>query len=605
MKNLSKKMSKPKMLVRLLPASTKEWLKGIPLIHATYLCLYRLLSPYLLQRYKTWIKQVEPDLWLPIQANQAICFSVVVPIYNPPIKLLKACVQSVLKQSYENWELILVNDASTCPKVNAYLKQLSISSDKVVVVTNAENSHISVTTNVGLEASSGDYIVLLDHDDLLAPQALNEVAALLSDNHELQWVYSDEDFINKKGKRIAPHFKSSWNPYLLHAHNYITHLSVYNRSLLKKLGGCRVGVEGAQDYDLALRASEVLSPIQIGHISKILYHWRMHEGSTAANNGDKPYAVKAGCDALSEHLQRREINAKVSDGNLDNFYHVQYLTKQWPKVSIIIPTRDHKSVLETCVSSLLSNTDYEDFELVIMDNQSVDSDALTYLNELAAHEKISVVKHNKPFNYSEINNRAVELTTGEVVVLLNNDTEVINASWLKELVGLAMQDDVGCVGAKLLYPDNSIQHAGVVMGLGGYAAHSHRCMPKGSNGYFNRPHINQVMSGVTGACLAIRKETYLAVGGLDTDFQVAYNDVDFCLRVKKAGFYNVYCAHATLYHYESKTRGDDGESVEKVKRFDKEKALLLERWGSEIESDPYYSPHLTRDAENFTIRNHY
>jgi glycosyltransferase involved in cell wall biosynthesis len=598
-------MSKPNMLVRMLPSSIKEWLKGIPLIHDTYQSLYRFLSPYLLQRYKSWIKKVEPRLWLPIQSKQALCFSVVVPVYNPPIKLLKSCVESVLKQSYTNWQLVLINDASSCPKVNAYLKQLSSVSDKVVVLTNTKNSHISVTTNLGIEASAGDYIALLDHDDLLAPQALNEVASLLVEKPELQWIYSDEDFINKKGRRIAPHFKSSWNLYLLHAHNYITHLSVYKRELLEKLGGCRVGLEGAQDYDLALRASEVVATQQIGHISKILYHWRMHEGSTAANSDDKPYTVKAGRNALTEHLQRREINAKVYDGNLDNFYHVQYIPKQWPKVSIIIPTRDHKSVLETCVSSLLSKTDYADYELLVMDNQSKDADALTYLKELAAHDNVSVVKHDKAFNYSEINNRAVQLATGEVIVLLNNDTEVINSSWLKELVGLAMQVDVGCVGAKLLYPDQSIQHAGIVMGLGGYAAHSHRCTPEGSHGYFNRPHINQVMSGVTGACLAIRKETYLAVGGLDECYQVAYNDVDFCLKVKAAGFYNVYCAHTELYHYESKTRGDDAETAEKVKRFDKEKALLLDRWSSEIENDPYYSPHLTRDAEDFTIRLRY
>jgi len=331
----------------------------------------------------------------------------------------------------------------------------------------------------------------------------------------------------------------------------------------------------------------------------------MHEGSTAANSDDKPYTVKAGRNALTEHLQRRGINANVSDGKLDNYYHVQYIPTQWPKVSILIPTRDHKSVLETCVASVLSKTDYADFELVIMDNQSKDSDALSYLNELNGYENISVIKHDKDFNYSEINNRAAELATGEVIVLLNNDTEVINDTWLKELVGLAMQSDVGCVGAKLLYPDKSIQHAGIVMGLGGYAAHSHRCTPEGSNGYFNRPHVNQVMSGVTGACLAIRKETYIAVGGLDESYQVAYNDVDFCLKVKAAGFYNVYCAYAQLYHYESKTRGDDGDSAEKVKRFDKEKALLLGRWKSEIENDPYYSPHLTRDAEDFSIRLRY
>jgi glycosyltransferase involved in cell wall biosynthesis len=591
-------------LNQLVSYKTKQRLKRLKPLYALYhrFVTWKMArSPY--SPYSQWVNHIEPNAWQAVLGEQNIKMSVVVPIYNPPINFLKKCVDSVMAQTYQNWQLVLVDDASTNASVQTYLK--SLSDPRIKVICSQQNGHISQATNIGIKASTGDYIALLDHDDLLAPQALNEFVSLLLEKPELQWVYSDEDFIDKKGNRVAPHFKSSWNPYLLHAHNYITHLSVFKRELLEKLDGCRVGFEGAQDYDLALRASEVVSKQQIGHISKILYHWRMHEGSTAANNGDKPYTVKAGRDALTEHLQRREINAKVSDGNLDNYYHVQYIPKQWPKVSIIIPTRDHKPVLETCISSVLSKTDYLDFELVIMDNQSQQTDALTYLSELAEHDSILVVKHDKAFNYSEINNRAAELATGEVIVLLNNDTEVINDFWLKELVGLAMQPDVGCVGAKLLYPDKSIQHAGIVMGLGGYAAHSHRCTPEGSNGYFNRPHINQVMSGVTGACLAISKETYVAVGGLDECYQVAYNDVDFCLKVKAAGFYNVYCAHAQLYHYESKTRGDDGESAEKVKRFDKEKALLLERWQPDIEHDPYYSPHLTRDAEDFTIRLRY
>ncbi|WP_166372398.1 glycosyltransferase family 2 protein [Psychromonas sp. SA13A] len=593
------------MLIKFLPPRLKDYLKTLPYVLKSYLFLYRFLSPYFNHPYKRWIKNIEPTLWQPVLSEQSHCFSIVVPVYNPPIKFLKACVESVQQQSYQNWQLVLVNDASTFPVVNNYLDQLGLISDKITIVTNFSNLHISASTNVGIKASSGDFIVLLDHDDRLAPQALNEVACLLLEQPELEWIYSDEDFINKNGKRVAPHFKSAWNPYLLHAHNYITHLSIYKRDFLQQLGGCRVGFEGAQDYDLALRASEILKPNQIAHIAKILYHWRIHEGSTAANTGDKPYTVKAGQHALIEHFERSEIDAKINEGNLDNFYHVQYIPKNWPKVSIIIPTRDHKSVLETCVSSLLAKTDYAELEIIIMDNQSKQADALAYLAQLNRHENISVIKHDKAFNYSEINNRAVELASGEVIVLLNNDTEVINSAWLKELVGLAMQANVGCVGAKLLYPDQTIQHAGIVMGLGGYAAHSHRCIPNDSGGYYNRLHLNQVVSGVTGACLAIRKETYLVVGGLDESYQVAYNDVDFCLKVKSIGFYNVYCAHAQLYHYESKTRGNDAENPERIKRFDKEKALLLERWKPEIENDPYYSPHLTRDAEDFSIRSRY
>ncbi|WP_022942139.1 glycosyltransferase family 2 protein [Psychromonas hadalis] len=591
-------------LKQILSYKTKQRLKNLKPLYALY---HRFVAWKMTKArynpYTHWVNHIEPHLWQAVVDDQQMLISIVVPIYNPPKNFLKKCVDSVLAQTYDNWQLVLVDDASTDVRVKRYLKTLS--DPRIKVIYAKQNGHISQATNMGIEVCEGDFIALLDHDDLLAPQALNEVVAAIVANPNWQWLYSDEDFINESGARVAPHFKSDWNPYLLHAHNYITHFSVYKSDLLKTLKGCRLGFEGAQDYDLALRTSEIVQASQIGHITKILYHWRMHAESTALNSDAKSYTVALGKKALTEHLQRKSISAVVDFGNLDNYFHVQYKPKQWPKVSIVIPTRDHKSVLETCVSSLLSKTDYPDYEIVIMDNQTSDIDALSYLSAINNLKNINVFKHDKVFNYSEINNVAVDKASGDVVVLLNNDTEVINASWLKELVGLAMQADVGCVGAKLLYPDQSIQHAGIVMGLGGYAAHSHRRTPEGSNGYFNRPHINQVMSGVTGACLAIRKETYQSVGGLDEKYKVAYNDVDFCLKVKDAGFYNVYCAHAQLYHYESKTRGDDAETAEKVQRFDKEKGFLLERWHAEIEHDPYYSPHLTRDAEDFTIRLRY
>jgi GT2 family glycosyltransferase len=587
------------MIVNRLPFGLKRILKKLPFMHKVYLILHHLFK----KDYQQWINKVEPTVWLPVMSEKSICFSIIVPIYNPQLSFLKECVNSVYKQTYSNWQLILVNDASTSQEVNDYLQNIEVQNlENINVISNRENLHISLSTNKGLKQCNGDYVTFLDHDDLLAPQALNEVVSAISANSNLQWLYSDEDLMSKTGKRIAAHFKSQWNPYLLHAHNYITHLSVYKRNLLGRVGGCREGVEGAQDYDLALRVSQVLSESEIAHIPKILYHWRMHEESTASQSGAKPYTVEAGKQALLEHLENQGINASVQDGNIDNYYQVSYLPDHWPKVSMIVPTRDHKEVLETCIESVLNKTDYPDFEIIIMDNQSQQAPALEYLNQVGKNSNVKVIKHDKPFNYSEINNVAVEYSNGEVIVLLNNDTEVITASWLKEIVGLAMRPDVGCVGAKLLYPDNTIQHAGVILGLGGYAAHSHRCVPNDSNGYFNRPHVNQVLSAVTGACLAIRKETYLAVEGLDEDFQVAYNDVDFCLKVQKAGFYNVYCAHAELYHYESKTRGDDNADAIKAKRFELEKKRLLNKWFNELQDDPYYHPHLTRTAEDFSLR---
>ncbi|MFA0426726.1 glycosyltransferase family 2 protein [Vibrio sp. 10N.222.51.C5] len=587
------------MIVNKLPFGVRRELKKLPFVHGAYLRFLHFFK----REYQQWIKKVEPTVWLPVMGEQSICFSIIVPVYNPPLSFLKECVDSVHKQTYSNWQLILVNDASTSQEVNDYLQNIADQHlEQINVISNRQNLHISLSTNEGLKQCNGDYVTFLDHDDLLAPQALNEVASAIADNSNLQWLYSDEDLMSKTGKRIAPHFKSQWNPYLLHAHNYITHLSVYKRNLLGGVGGCREGVEGAQDYDLALRVSQVLSESEIAHIPKILYHWRMHEKSTASQSGAKPYTVEAGKQALLECLENQGINASVQDGNLDNYYQVSYLPDHWPKVSIIVPTRDHKEVLETCIESVLNKTDYPDFEIIIMDNQSQQAPALEYLNLVGKNSNVKVIKYDKPFNYSEINNVAVEYSNGEVIVLLNNDTEVITASWLKEIVGLAMRPDVGCVGAKLLYPDNTIQHAGVILGLGGYAAHSHRCVPNDSNGYFNRPHVNQVLSAVTGACLAIRKETYLAVEGLDETFQVAYNDVDFCLKVQKAGFYNVYCAHAELYHYESKTRGDDNADAIKAKRFEQEKKRLLNKWFNELQDDPYYHPHLTRSAEDFSLR---
>ncbi|GAL24219.1 glycosyl transferase group 2 family protein [Vibrio variabilis] len=367
-------------LVKRLPRGLKENLKRLPYAEGAYKKLVEVFR----NDYHHWIDQFEHKLWLPTLKQQHVQFSIVVPVYNPPVRLLRQCVESVLAQHYTNWQLIIVNDSSTSSEVNRYLNKLrTITCDERIVVTSTPNNqHISIATNVGLNASTGKYIALLDHDDLLAPQALNEIANEIIINPRLKWLYSDEDFINEKGKRIAPHFKSDWNPYLLHAHNYITHLCVYERKLLKELGGCRVGVEGAQDYDLALRASELLAPDQIKHIPKVLYHWRMHKESTASQASVKSYTVEAGKRALIEHLQRNDTSAVVEEGNLDNYYKVNYLVSEWPKVSVIIPTRDNKRLLEACTNSVLYKTDYPNLELVVMDNQTTEPSAVSYLNDL-------------------------------------------------------------------------------------------------------------------------------------------------------------------------------------------------------------------------------
>lgn len=556
--------------------------------------------------YRDWIKQVEPTLWQNSDEipNQDICFSIVVPTYNAKPEWLEACFNSVVSQTYTNWQLIVVDDASTKQASIDFLNSWQTKqASNIEVIFAKENGHISAASNAGLARAMGDYVLFLDHDDTLASQALYELAICISKKPTAQVLYSDEDLMTEAGLRVTPHFKSSWNPELLTAHNYVTHLCCYKRSLLTELNGFRLGYEGAQDYDLVLRASRMVQPENIIHIPKVLYHWRMVEGSTAMSAGAKSYATQAGLKALQYHINAIEPLAKVAHSTRDNFYKVSWpLPEALPKVSIIIPTRDGLEVLKPCIDGLLNNTHYSNLEIVILDNGSVQTETFEYLSQLAGYPFIKVVRDDGPFNYSAINNHAVRHSSGDLICLLNNDIEIIHADWLSEMVSLAIRPEVGCVGAKLLYPDNTIQHAGVIMGLGGYAAHSHRGTGRYEPGYFCRAQLRQNLSAVTAACLLVRREIYEQVNGLDEQFQVAYNDVDFCLRVQAAGYQNIYTPYAELYHHESKTRGSDTSGA-KQKRFDKEKALLLARWASEIQNDPFYNPNLTRDSEDFSIGN--
>jgi len=559
--------------------------------------------------YKSWIHKNE-TLIAPI--SQAILqtladfslkplVSIVCPIYNTQPEWLIACIQSVLAQQYDHWELILVDDASTNLSHFDVLKQYSELDDRVKTIYLEKNGHISAATNAGVEQSTGEYVVFLDHDDELAPNALLEICNVINDYPDAKIIYSDEDLMSENGERITPHFKSDWNPELLRAHNYITHLCCYEAGLLHSLGGMRLGYEGAQDYDLILRASAVVDAGDIYHIPKILYHWRMVEGSTALSSGAKTYATEAGLRALQDYIHINNISASVVHSNKENFYKVSYLLpKKAPKVSIIIPTRDGLDVLKPCIETLMDTTAYKNYEIVILDNGSEKQETLNFLKELSEKPNIQVIRDEGEFNYSRINNLAVSHSKGELICLLNNDIEIIDQDWLSEMVSIAVRKEVGCVGAKLLYPDGTIQHAGVILGLGGYAAHSHRGLGGDSSGYFCRAQLRQQLSAVTGACLLIRREVYDAVGGLDEAFQVAYNDVDFCLRVQALGYQNIYTPFATLVHHESKTRGEDS-GAEKTKRFDQEKALLLNRWSSLIHTDPFYNINLTRGREDFSI----
>ncbi|MCP5325080.1 MAG: glycosyltransferase family 2 protein [Oceanospirillaceae bacterium] len=572
--------------------------------------LYDQLAQGSTQAYSEWLADNEAGLWCSVVDNQNICFSVVVPVFNTPVALLKACVDSVLGQTYPNWQLILVDDASDKAATRDYLSTLEDSDSRIKVLIRSQNGHISEATNTGIRAASGDFVAFLDHDDTLAPQALNELAQCITDHPDVKFIYSDEDLISESGERIAPHFKSDWNPDLLLCHNYVTHLSCYRADVLKALGGLRKGVEGAQDYDLVLRTLSYIKPEFIQHIPKVLYHWRMVEGSTALSADAKSYATEAGLKALSDYFLRAAVNVDVTHHKTDNFYRVRWpLPDADPLVSVIIPTRDGLEVLKPCLDSLARTVAYPTLEVVIVDNHSVTPAAITYFMALAAnglHREgnadigVQIVRDEGDFNFSRLMNVGAEASSGEYLLLLNNDIEAIQDGWLEEMLAHASRPDIGCVGAKLLYPDMTIQHAGVILGLGGYAAHSHRGIGRHESGYFCRAQVTQNLSAVTAACLMVRAGVYRSVSGFDESFAVAYNDVDFCLRVQETGLRNLYTPYAELIHHESKTRGED-ITPEKQRRFDGEKQRLFSRWQSSLANDPYYSPNLTRSREDFSV----
>ncbi|MDX4026786.1 glycosyltransferase [Aliarcobacter skirrowii] len=527
--------------------------------------------------------------------------SIVMPVYNAPKSYLEKAIDSIEKQFYLNWELCICDDGSTNKETIEYLK--SLNHKKIKVIFLEKNSGISVATNKAIELSIGEYIAFMDNDDEITPDALHEVVKVINSS-DADFIYSDEDFISLEGKYVNPHFKSDFNPELLLCHNYITHFVVVKKTLGDSVGWLRSQYDGAQDYDFVLRATEVSK--QVVHIPKVLYHWRMSETSTSFDSSVKPKALENGRSVVKDTLDRRDIKADVVHGNLPFFYKVNYELIREPLVSIIIPFKDKPEFLKMCIESILNKSTYKNFEIIGISNNSCEHETFEEMSRLKAIDKrVNFYEYNVPFNYSQINNFAVtNYAKGEHVILLNNDIEIISENWIEEMLMYSQKQDVGCVGAKLYYPDGKIQHAGVIMGLGGYAAHSHRFHDKDSKGYFNRLFTVQNLSAVTGACLMIKKKLYLELNGLDEiDFVVAYNDVDFCLRVLKAGYKNIFIPYAEAYHYESISRGDDTKDKEKNKRFDKEKQNLLRRHGDFIKNgDPYYNPNLTLDSEDFSIK---
>lgn len=530
--------------------------------------------------------------------------SIILPVYNPPVAWLRECLDSVLAQSYPRWQLCIADDASSDPEVRKTLESYAQQDDRIELTFRASNGHISAASNTAFSLVRGEFVALLDHDDCLSPHALLRVAKALQEHPDAGLLYSDEDKITAEGVRYDPHFKPQWNPDLLLAQNYISHLGVYRTSLLRELGGFREGYEGAQDHDLALRVTERLQPGQIVHIPFVLYHWRASAGSTALDSGQKSYTTEAGLAAVRDHLARQAREAIVEPGAFPNTYRVRWpQPRPTPLISLLIPTRDRVEILRPCVDAILARTEYPNFEVLILDNQSECPDTLAYMSEVMKRDaRVRVLQWDKPFNYSAINNFGARHARGEILGLVNNDIEPINGDWLDEMVRQAVRQEIGCVGAKLYYPNDTIQHGGVILGLGGVAGHAHKHFDRSSPGYFYRLHLVHNLSAVTAACLLVRKEVFEQVGGLDeTNLPIAFNDVDFCLKVRAAGYRNLWTPYAELYHHESASRGSDDTAAKRA-RAKAEVEYMRRTWAAELDSDPAYNPNLTLAHEDFSLR---
>ncbi|MEA3444455.1 MAG: glycosyltransferase family 2 protein, partial [Bacteroidota bacterium] len=526
---------------------------------------------------------------------------VIMPTYNPNTVWLKEAIESVRYQIYPNWELCIADDASTDAPTIAILKDFQNADSRIKVVFRKKNGHISQASNDAIELATGEWIALLDHDDLLPADALFWVASTINKNPEAQLIYSDEDKIDGNNKRQDPYFKCDWNYDLFLSQNMISHLGVYKTEIVRKIGGFRQGFEGSQDYDLALRFIEKISHEQIIHIPRVLYHWRIHKDSTALGADKKPYALISAKRAIGEHLTRKDSSASVEI--LENqMYRVKYdLPAQAPLVSIIILSKNNKYMLQRCIESITQKTNYKNYEILIVDNNSDDDQTLFYFETLKQKSNVIVLRDTRDFNFSALNNKAAGSATGEYICFLNNDIEVISPNWLSEMISIAIQPGVGAVGAKLWYPNDTLQHGGIILGIGGIGSHAHKLLAKGQDGYFNRAALIQEFSAVTGACMLISKTVFNKVGGFnETDLSVAYNDVDLCLRIGDLGYRIVWTPFAELYHYESATRGEDIHP-EKRKRFLKESDYMEKTWGDMLKNDPAYSPNLSLFAEDFSL----
>lgn len=535
--------------------------------------------------------------------QKGILFSILVPLYNTPLPFLEAMIASVQAQTYGNWELCLADGSDDAHADVGRVCREKAAQDKRILYRKLErNEGISGNTNHCIGMAGGDYLALFDHDDILHPSALFEVMNVLC-RQDADLVYTDENTFHKTpADAYLPHFKPDFAPDTLRGNNYICHFTVFRKELLEKAGGgFRSAFDGSQDYDLVLRLTEQAETIV--HIPKILYYWRAHRDSVAESVGAKPYVVDAAKRAIGEHLARVGLRGEVLETEIPSIYRIRYEIQGEPLVSILVPNKDHREDLKRCIDSIREKSTWKHWEIVIIENNSTEEETFRYYEELEKDERIRVVRYEGSFNYSAVNNLGARESRGAYLLLLNNDTEVISPDWIQEMLMFAQREDVGAVGAKLYYPDGTIQHAGIGLGLLHLAGHFFRGFPAGRPGYMARLCYAQDLTAVTAACMMVPRKVYAAVGGLDESFSVVFNDVDLCLKIRESGKLVVWTPFAELTHYESKSRGSDEDTPEKLAFFKTETRRFQTKWNAALaKGDPYYNPNLTREKENMSPR---
>lgn len=538
--------------------------------------------------------------------KNAAVITIAVPLYRTPEVYLRQMIASVQTQTYPHWELCLANGSPEDEKLCRVLKEYAASDDRIRVCTLEKNQGIAANTNAALTMAAGDYIGLLDHDDLLAPDALFEIAAAIGAYEKThgsrpEMLYTDEDKVSADlTEHFQPNLKPDFSPDLLRSNNYICHFLVVAKELLEKTGGFDSRYDGAQDHDFILRCSEQAGGIC--HIPKVLYHWRTHARSTADNPISKQYAYDAGKRAIEAHLKRCHLTGEVARKKEFGFFRVRYPVQGQPLVSIIIPNKDEKATLKKCIDSILEKSSYRNFEIIVVENNSKTGEIFDYYKEIDGRNGIHVVYWDREFNYSAINNFGIRHAKGEYLLCLNNDMEVISSDWIEEMLGHCQRPDTGIVGARLYYPDDTIQHAGIVVGIGGIAGSLFVGLKRSHTGYMHREALQQNLSAVTAACMMVKKEAYVAAGGFEEKLAVAFNDVDFCLKVREKGYLIVYDPYVELYHCESKTRGAE-DTQEKVRRFQSEIEYMRTRWIRILkDGDPYYNKNFSLKKWNYCLR---